>query len=314
MDDVERKLRDAGLEKVNISGVSQVNYIGLHKDGNRAGYLFNTMGYFAYPPPEPPSVVMPQRKFEPIQLIGMSLANLKLPRFDDNQVHLWLTDWTKVQLPPRTVLSVDEQDRLKETNAVGKANEFQHTRTFLRNLLSAYTGVPAGDLKIAENDDGKPHLTDPAQPLKFNLSHSGNMALIGTLSDWHLPGVQIGVDVATVDPEVNWRARAPFELAPVEIGYLKSLPANRAAREYYRIWAIKEAVFKANGKNAVMKPSAVSVVDEKGEIALGGAWDVHHYQVQVTEQDGHWVAVALSADRSFPPPRILLTRLAPGDR
>lgn len=111
----------------------------------------------------------------------------------------------------------------------------------LRETLAAYLGVDAGALRIGRNAAGKPHLIDAA--LQFNVSHSGEVLLIGLSRRQAL-----GVDI-----ESGARARPYLQIAQRyftanEAAALARLPAARLADKFIELWSAKEAVLKAIGR------------------------------------------------------------------
>jgi phosphopantetheinyl transferase len=65
----------------------------------------------------------------------------------------------------------------------------------LRQVLAAYLGEEPGQIRLGEGEHGKPRLEGPSKRLEFNLSHSGEIALVA-VSGEH----PVGVDVERVRP------------------------------------------------------------------------------------------------------------------
>jgi phosphopantetheinyl transferase len=95
-------------------------------------------------------------------------------------VSVWLID---LELPYEPVLSPREVARASRFLIAAKRRQFESTRTHLRRLL----GAPATQ-EFAYTDNGKPYFPD--SPLKFNVSHSENRALIAIAQ-----GNEVGVDI-----------------------------------------------------------------------------------------------------------------------
>ena len=83
------------------------------------------------------------------------------------------------------LLSADERERAARLT---RPEPWIVARAALRTVLGARLGVPAAEVEFAAGPHGKPEL--PGARLRFNLSHSGERALIA-LAD----GVEVGVDV-----------------------------------------------------------------------------------------------------------------------
>lgn len=91
-----------------------------------------------------------------------------------------------------------------------------------------------GHRATARTAEGKPYVVDGS--LHFNLSHSGDYALIAVT-----PHAPVGVDIQQHRQRTRWRAIAERFFAPHEAASLQ----NDA--DFYRLWVIKEAVLKALG-------------------------------------------------------------------
>jgi 4'-phosphopantetheinyl transferase len=112
----------------------------------------------------------------------------------------------------------------------------------LRAILRTYTGAT---LDFAEGEHGKPWLPTAPQ-LKFNLSHSHNLALVAVL--WGVEnGIEIGVDVERLRPMDDCMAIAERFFPPNEAAALAEVPRAAREPEFFRRWTRIEAKLKARG-------------------------------------------------------------------
>jgi len=88
-------------------------------------------------------------------------------------------------------------------------------RWALREILSRYLGLPAGELRFETGRYGKPRLANPSGEPAFNLSHSGSLALVAVARR------EVGVDVERI--------------------------RTKRAVDFYRRWADREARVKCLG-------------------------------------------------------------------
>jgi 4'-phosphopantetheinyl transferase len=107
-------------------------------------------------------------------------------------------------------------------------------RAALRAVLAAELGVAPGDVAFAVGPHGKPEL--PGSALRFNLSHSGDRALIALA-----PGVEVGIDV-----ERTARRSRAVERA-LTAGERAAMRGADRHVELLQIWCRKEALAKATG-------------------------------------------------------------------
>jgi 4'-phosphopantetheinyl transferase len=119
----------------------------------------------------------------------------------------------------------------------------------LRSLLAQATGIAASALGFDEGPFGKPFLTDAAAP-SFNLSHSGDVALIGIGPH----GIEIGVDLEVRRTMSDALELAERHFAPAEIDALRATPPDRRDHAFLRGWTRKEACLKAIGSGLSIAP------------------------------------------------------------
>ncbi len=119
----------------------------------------------------------------------------------------------------------------------------------LRSLLAQATGVAASQLGFGEGPFGKPFLPDAAAP-SFNLSHSGDVALIGIGP----PGTEIGVDLEVRRTMSDALELAERHFAPAEIDTLRATPTDQRDHAFLRGWTRKEACLKAIGSGLSIAP------------------------------------------------------------
>jgi 4'-phosphopantetheinyl transferase len=121
----------------------------------------------------------------------------------------------------------------------------------LRVVLGRLLGLPAAEVPLTRADDGKPRLAHPS-PLRFNLSHCGDVALLALAT-----AAEIGVDLERpCDPERELLADA---LTAGERDYVLSLAAPLRASAFARLWVRKEALLKAAGCGLLEHPTTFDV-------------------------------------------------------
>lgn len=142
------------------------------------------------------------------------------------------------------IISCDERD--KRIVAWGR----------LRYILSRYLGCAPGDIQIKREPLGRPEIVYPkSEGLRFSLSHSKNMGLIGVAC------CAVGVDIEKIQPMMNVERLVARFFSPDEATKLRSLPEAEQVLSFFRLWVLKEAYLKAIGAGV---PAGLS----KCEIAL----------------------------------------------
>lgn len=127
-----------------------------------------------------------------------------------------------------------EQDRLTHVIARGLA----------RNTLSIHAPVEPSVWEFRENHYGRPEIIAPSAyaGLKFNISHTKGLVACAATS-----GMEIGVDVESVDRITDFDRIAKRCFAPEENAALALLPGEKKKERFFAYWTLKESYIKARG-------------------------------------------------------------------
>lgn len=185
-----------------------------------------------------------EMRVEPEQAWGDAGGAPALPA---GTVHVWRAT---LALPDtehdraRALLGDEERARADRFLRAEHGRRFTAARAALRRVLAGYLGRAPEDIPFAYTDQRKPFLPADANPdtIQFNLSHSGDVALIGVTR-----GRAIGVDVEHMAPLRDWAGVAKRYFAPEEAAELAGLPDKERLAAFYRCWTRKEAYLKALG-------------------------------------------------------------------
>ena len=140
------------------------------------------------------------------------------------------------------VLADSERDRARWFVFDHHRQAFIASHAALRILLSRYLNMSPASVEIAVKEHGRPILAEGAAGLHFNLSHSGEMALI-VISATEF----VGVDVEQVRDIPNAVDLARRYFVPSEIAAIGLVSGAERLATFFRIWTRKEAVIKALG-------------------------------------------------------------------
>jgi 4'-phosphopantetheinyl transferase len=156
-------------------------------------------------------------------------------------VELWLADLGDERWPGPEGLPEPERERAERFARGDLGRRWAAARWALRTVLGTSLGEDPAAVRIQIATGGKPRLAG-AGP-RFNLSHSGEVALIA-LS----PEVEVGVDVERVDPHRDVLALAPQALAGDALAGVLRAPPERRIEEFYAAWTRREARAKCSGE------------------------------------------------------------------
>ena len=219
------------------------------------------------------------------------------------EVHVWRAS---LEQPPeiveglRQLLSTDEQTRAARFHFEKDRRHFIVARGVLRKLLGRYLEIAPTDLRFAYADHGKPALApeiaEQVTPLKFNLAHSGGLAVYA----FSCLG-EIGVDLEHIKPEFTGDDIARRFFSTTEVACLDQLPADARALAFFNCWTRKEAFIKAKGIGLSLALDQFDVTlapDQKAEL-LRTRWDeseADRWSLRTLEIGAGYVgAVALEA-------------------
>lgn len=172
-------------------------------------------------------------------------APIEFPRspLPHGEIHAWhLVADARSSAPVAPLLDDDERARAGRFVFPRDHDLFVATRGTLRRLLGDYLGERAERLRFAVGPNGKPALAQTGPPLQFNVSHSGNRALLVFAADR-----AVGVDIERIEDRRDVLDLAPTVFTPKEQAILQDAPPDARLALFYRLWTGKEAYLKAAG-------------------------------------------------------------------
>lgn len=163
------------------------------------------------------------------------------------EAHVWRA---RLEQPPERV---DEYLRTLDEKEQARANRFhfeKHRRHFvvgrgvLRLLLGRYLETRPEDVLFYYGSHGKPALAGEqrASSLRFNASHSGELALYAFVHDY-----EVGVDVEYIKEDFATEEIAERYFTTREVNTLLALAKADRPAGFFRFWARKESYIKAIG-------------------------------------------------------------------
>lgn|SRR5487761_294074 len=175
-----------------------------------------------------------------------SPAPLKLD-LSGNTVHVWrasLSLETDVLRDLEATLSIQEKSRAARFIIPRDRERFIAARGILRVLLGRYLGLPPVALEFDYGPRGKPelHVADSHTPVRFNLSHSHDLALYAFAEKREL-----GIDLELTRPDFGGEEVAKRFFSKQELTELRALPPELQAQGFFICWTRKEAYVKALG-------------------------------------------------------------------
>ena len=170
------------------------------------------------------------------------------PGLADGEVHVWaapLDPSAEAIRSHAALLAPDERARADRFRFDRDRRRFTVARGVLRTLLGRYLEVDPRRVAFRYESHGKPALGGElaAHGLRFNVSHSGEMALFAFTA-----GRDLGVDVEEVRPMEDGLDIAERFFSQAEVEAFRALPAEIRDDAFFNCWTRKEAYIKAVGE------------------------------------------------------------------
>ena len=220
----------------------------------------------------------------------------------DAEAHVWLLQLNSTLHPHEALCDfLDSSERLRAAKFkfVADRHRYESFHGQARLVLGQYLGLHPSALQFEFGIEGKPQLTgaSAASALSFNLSHSGDYAILGVTR--HL---KLGVDIEVVRRIEELELLAANNFATTEFRELLALAPDRRNDAFLACWTRKEAYVKAlgGGLSVPLKDFEVSVDPSvpavfrsiSGSAAAAAAWTL--WAERPTSDT--WAAVAIAAN------------------
>jgi 4'-phosphopantetheinyl transferase len=181
------------------------------------------------------------------------------PRLEEGTAHIWRADLRAVNDELGLLLGEQESARAERLLSDAARLRWTRCRGVLRALLGRYAGLDPRALEFSLGEHGKPMLDTPAaEPIQFNLSHSGDLALYAVSG-----AAAVGIDVETSRRHVDELGIAARVLGDAAAERLRALDPEARTREFLRAWVAHEAAVKCRGSG---------IGRGSGEPAAAGLW------------------------------------------
>jgi 4'-phosphopantetheinyl transferase len=169
-------------------------------------------------------------------------------------------------------LSDEERKRAGEFRFERDALRYLIAHGALRAILAEYAGVGARHLEFSVSPAGKPSLAVPGAGIHFNLTHSGDLALLAVSR-----GGDVGVDVEKIVAGEDLPLIARRCFCRAELAHLEAAPPALYAEEFYTLWTRKEAYVKGKGDGLSAELTGIDVSASPSR--PGGDWLVRDVDV-----------------------------------
>ncbi|PHS69851.1 MAG: 4-phosphopantetheinyl transferase [Cycloclasticus sp.] len=171
---------------------------------------------------------------------------LKYDAMAVGEVHVW-----KLDLDVLFSKSDMSKVSIKECKKINRLHDSKHQvralamKVQLRELLSRYLSIKPSEIEFGLAEFGKPYLKN--SPLSFNVSHSGDRALVAiSLCE------KMGVDIENWRVIDNLQGLVERNFSVEEKNQWLDIDDNKRMPIFFDIWVCKEAFIKATGRGLGM--------------------------------------------------------------
>lgn len=206
----------------------------------------------------------PQSANSPRPTLVEWAPGVRIPALADDEIRVWIvgldagipghseSDADALEPGPElAILSEDERARAARFVRARERRRFARCRAALRQILGELLDRPPGSLRFRVRAAGKPELepdtgsgpeTQLSPALRFNVSHSADLAVIAVAV-----GREVGVDVERLKAIGEAERIVESFFTPAENATFAAIPESDRPATFLRGWTRKEAVLKAFG-------------------------------------------------------------------
>lgn len=198
------------------------------------------------------------------------------PALTENELHLWRVrtdergaplDFCVAQLGRR------QHERAERMRHANYRERYMRAQAGLRRVLAGYLACTPAEIEFCHGPAGKPYLQTDSLSLSFNLSTTGDLALIGVRLGAG-PERELGVDCEQIRPRVDIFGVAERMMDAQIVEELRATPEPNRLERFYRAWTALEADAKCDGRGLFRQraleaepPVVMSFIPEEGYIA-----------------------------------------------
>ena len=176
--------------------------------------------------------------------------------------------------------------------------QFVVGRATLRILLGHLLSMDPLKVPIITDTWGKPNTPGDSDRLIFyNVAHSSDTVLIALNS-----GGSVGVDLEKIDRNMEVLEMAPQALGNRPTEQLRLVPSTSSRAEiFYRYWAKREAISKADGRGLLLPMDAfdIPLVERMDGNDAERVWKTVRVQADPTEAPRHFAVSEIALGKEF---------------
>ncbi len=163
------------------------------------------------------------------------------PELQADSIHIWKIDLEQPIGELEQLLSPDEIEKKQRLVSSPLRRRYVVARAGTRYILGGYLDMPGDRVLFDYGHKGKPTLRNPGANIQFNLSHSGEMALLVVSTS------AIGVDLEQLMHRPSLLQLAQRVFSPTIQKELAGLSGDSLTQAFFHHWTAMESCAKCRG-------------------------------------------------------------------
>jgi 4'-phosphopantetheinyl transferase len=172
------------------------------------------------------------------------------PDLRPGDLHLWRIHTHDLGADPAfcmTLLAEGQRGRALRMRHAPYRDRYVRAQAGLRLILSRYLDASPRAIRFERGPAGKPNLPPKLGLLSFNLTTTGDLALLA-VSAGSGPDAELGVDCEWIRPRHDIQAVAERMFSPEVVAAIRAAAETDRLAHFYRAWTALEADAKADGR------------------------------------------------------------------
>ena len=224
------------------------------------------------------------------------------PPLSPGDLHLWRIPTGEGGAPVGNCLDLlggRQRDRAQRMTHAAARDRYVRSQAGLRRILALYLGVPPGSIDYRYGPAGKPGLPGTSAWLEFNLTTTGDLALVAVSRE-----LALGVDCEWIRPRRGLDGIARRMFSPEEADALAATPESERLAAFCRSWTALEADAKWDGRGLFRQrpagtpgPEIRHLIPEPGYVAAvarAALPPTADWATLELSRDGDWAPASLN--------------------
>jgi 4'-phosphopantetheinyl transferase len=216
------------------------------------------------------------------------------PALSPGELHLWKIDAGAMGAPLARLwplLSEGESERAGRFRFDRHRERYVRAHAALRGILSGYVGIEPRAIGLRYSAAGRPYLDGIRPDLDFNLTTSGDLALVGLSL-----GQPVGVDCEQVCERRDVVGIAERMFTPEAASSIAAAAGEERLEQFHIAWTALEAEVKVDGRGLAARTQPGDLVNLQVRHCVPAPGFITAVARRDLPPVADWIALELSSD------------------